>query len=666
MVDRMEKLTQDDPRFRLSQTESALLQCAHEVIAKGTATHFASSATDSATDGQEAEINSTHAVPWWDALESLRADQQNLSNPGTTYKAFRTVPGQQSHGVECEPVVSIVVDDYDDDLGQDLAKVALDTGNQAFEEQEWDEADSLLQEAFQAVQLLPQHQRTFCDFFDLHYKMAITAYHTQDPELAEEALQSFVRQTPDSDEQRGSIYNAMHLLSQLYIRTSRIERAREECEKALGARRRIFGKQSDASLESMALMAHIYVLLNQQPRAKIYLAMIPEAKRDAILALVENSLGPEVQHLDFASLLKSFPESVADSRSIRSDGQSTRGDDQSVRGETLSPLRETLSICEGSGLALGHTRDSTFSGTTYASPTTTSDYSPSSPKPYLSQNNASPIIPHTPPAHPPVPPPSNSQPLSRQQILDKVGCQPRDALEEAVCSGDAITLASLLHKRKHSWRTKLRGRSRPERVTALHFAALFGEVDMARRLLAANFGINEVPYGYSNPLTPLAFAVGARQTDMVDFLLNNGARPPEGESWSTLAGQLLTKAWLEKTLSSSGKDAAISRIISIYAILLKHGWNINAPYEKASGKTVLHQAVAFWTGDYKWNLELRKQVTQFLCERGADPWVANAEGKTPWDLAQANGHQDLLLLLGGQQAGKMRDDWRGQIAELSG
>lgn len=79
-------------------------------------------------------------------------------------------------------------------------------------------------------------------------------------------------------------------------------------------------------------------------------------------------------------------------------------------------------------------------------------------------------------------------------------------------------------------------------------------------------------------------------------------------------------------------------------ILLKRGWNVNAPIA-ASGGTVLHQAVSFWTGTYKWDLSLRAIVTSCLCERGANPFQADLEGKTSYDIASASEHQDLVVII---------------------
>ena len=247
------------------------------------------------------------------------------------------------------------------------------------------------------------------------------------------------------------------------------------------------------------------------------------------------------------------------------------------------------------------------------------------------------------------------KPLSRKDILYKIGCQPRDALEDAVCTGDYTAFTHVINSKKDFWRSKLRKRVRAERVTALHFAALFGELDMANRLINSNFNINEVPYGYTTSLTPLKFAIGARQVDMVEFLVGHGAKPSEPETWSTLAGQLMNRSWLMKTMSETEMECVPAQIIAIMKTLLKHGWNLNSPIEP-SGRTVLHQAVTFWSGSIKWDLNLRAFITPFLYERGADPFKADRDGKTPHDLASAEGHQDLLQVLGGGSSRKTLDE----------
>jgi hypothetical protein len=522
----------------------------------------------------------------------------------------------------------------------------------------WEEADSLLQESLRILQQLPRQRGTFCDTFSLHYKLAICAYHTQIPTAAEEALNSLVQQSASNNEQRECIHNATYLPSQLYIRMGQIEHARVECEKALQTRRRLLGKQSDASLDSLALMAHIYFLLNNRALAKSCLAMIPETRRDAVLRSVEESLGTTVEHLDFSSLLSRVPaeahavtECDRGRLSASTSGAPVSGQHDSAAGSVISRSPAASPWQTPTSLASEGTTTEDMQSFLKRSPPCaeerkewgliekkrpTQRYSSDTRKtdPILSGSDT--LLEAT--------ESSKGKTLTRKEILSKVGCQPRDRTEEAVCDGDHSALTTTLNKKKGSWRSSVRKRGRPERVTALHFAALFGEVDMARRLIEANFDVNEVPFGYSTTLTPLNFAIGARQVAMVDFLTANGAKPAGPDTWSTVAAQLMGRSWLVKTMSESERVLVPDRIVAIMKILLRNGWLINAPIA-ASGNTILHQAVGFWTGAHTWDLSLRGVVTSFLCERGADPFQSNTEGKTPYDMASASGHQDLVSIL---------------------
>lgn len=665
------------------------MQFAREIIVKGTNMYEASLAAKSVAGDQGAN-GKIRVAEWVSTMESVSWDQRRSDPLDMVSNARSIVSGDEAHTVvtsatsaqrtlQEREAVDVVGDDSDDDLDTDLAKAALDTGTKAFEAQEWEEADSLLQEALRVLQQLPKQQRAFCDTFGLHYKLAVCAYHTQEPADAEEALMSLVQQSASSDEQREYIYDAVHLLSLLYIRMGQVDRARSECEKALQARRRLLGKRSDASLESTALMAHVYVLLNNSARAKSCLAMIPEARRDAVIKNVEESLGMKVEHVNSSSLLtRSISEDSdlvvkriqsrlsASSLGLRLDNRCYGPVSAMISQSPVASLRQPHRRIPSNKAGLEDLQSVTV---TSLSSTEERSESRATEKETVSEATEKEKANEDYSAYPEVfgaaalsqgePPEAGEsfkgKTLSRKEILDKIGCRPKDEIEDAVCRGDHSAFANLLNSKKDFWRSKLRKRVRPERVTALHFGALFGEIDMARRLLGSGFNINEVPYGYTTSLTPLKFAIGARQVDMVEFLIANGAKPSEPDSWSTLAGQLMNRSWLMKTMSEAKKEYVPDQIIAILTILLKHGWDVNAPLE-TSGGTVLHQAVTFWTGSYRWDLNLRAVMTSFLCERGADPFQANTEGKTPYDMASASGHQDLLLILGRGSKKKEPDD----------
>lgn len=668
----LEKLQLSSGSDRRSATEATLMRCTRDLIVKGTTCCQAGSAEECLARAQVAASSNIRVAKWVSTLESIRRDQRksdssdtvsNFPSSGSSGDEALTVgtsaTSAQRTVLGCEGVDE-VGEDSDDDLETDLAKAALDTGTKAFELQDWAEADSFLQEALRVLQQLAKQKRAFCDIFDLQYKLTVCAYHIQEPADAEEALLSLIHQSASSDEERGYICDAVQLLSYLCLRMGQIDRARSECEKVLQARRRLLGKRSDASLESTALMAHISALLNNRARAQSYLAMIPEARRDAVLKAVETSLGTEVEHphapSPLARLISGDSETAAKRAQSRLSPSSLalpvqnhcHGSESTTTPQLSAvnfnllyqrlpsnrvELEDLRSVTVASLSSSGEERSISRAADKYGAneglcldPGTCDTGSLSSSEPLAVDTNF------------------KGKMLSRKEILEKMGCQPKDRIEEAVCDGDYSAFASLLARRKDFWRSKLRKHVRPERVTALHFAALFGEIDMAQRLLGSSFKINEVPFGYTTSLTPLKFAIGARRVDMVDFLISNGARPSGLDSWSTLAAQLLNRSWLVKTMSEAEREETPSQIIAISSILLRHGWDVNAPFEP-SGETVLHQAVAFWSGSYRWDIHLRAAMTSFLCESGADPFQANRDGRTPYDMALASGHQDLLLVL---------------------
>lgn len=692
ILEKLQLSSGSDPRSAISHIEATLAQYTRELIAKGTALYEADSAEECVTKGQWPAPSNIRVAEWVSTLESIRRDQR-LSESSDTVSNIPSsgFSGDEAYTVGTSPisaqrtiperkVVDTVGDDSDDDLEIDLAKVALDTGSKAFEAQDWKEADSFLQEALRVLQQLPKQQRAFCNIFDLQYKLAVCAYHMQQPADGEEALMSLIHQSASSDEQRGQICDAVQLLSYLYIRMGQIDRARSECEKALHARRRLLGKRSDAASESTALMAHISSLLNNRARAQSYLGMIPEARRDAVLRVVEKSLGTKVEHPDASSPLT---RSISEDSELAANRTQSRLSPSSLalpmQNQRHGSESATISQPSAASLRQSHQRVPSdkaelenLRSITVTSLSSVEDRSESRAanrqrpnKDFSTDQETSNTGGRSPGEPREMDKNFESRMLSRKEILDKIGCQPKDRIEEAVCDGDYSTFAGLLVRKKDFWRSKLRKHVRPERVTALHFAALFGEVDMAQRLLDSSFKINEVPFGYTTSLTPLKFAVGARQVDMVDFLITKGARPSGPDSWSSLAGQLMNRSWLMKTMSEAEQEDAPSQMTAIMKILLKHGWDVNAPFE-TSGATILHQAVTFWTGSYRWDMNLRAAMTSFLCERGADAFQANREGKTPYDMALASGHQDLLLVLDRESIRKGLGDEPADPVELSG
>ena len=158
-------------------------------------------------------------------------------------------------------------------------------------------------------------------------------------------------------------------------------------------------------------------------------------------------------------------------------------------------------------------------------------------------------------------------------------------------------------------------RPQADGATALHWAAHYNDVALAKRLLAAGAKPN-VSNDYG--VTPLFLAAVNGSADMLDALLTAGANAnaarPSGET-------------VLMTAVRSGNTVAVAR-------LLKGGAHAN-PVQVSRGQSALHWAVADGHVD----------VARTLIEAGADIKLRSAGGYTPLMGAARQGSIEMATLL---------------------
>ncbi|KAI9768680.1 MAG: hypothetical protein M1835_006823 [Candelina submexicana] len=106
-------------------------------------------------------------------VRSVRRDKPNSMVPSDiVFNAPSVFSGDEAHTVvtsatsaqramQEREATDAAWDESDDDLDTDLAKAALDTGTKAFKAQEWEEAESHLQEALRVLQHLQDSNEHF-------------------------------------------------------------------------------------------------------------------------------------------------------------------------------------------------------------------------------------------------------------------------------------------------------------------------------------------------------------------------------------------------------------------------------------------------------------------------------------------------------------------------
>ncbi|KAK5733473.1 hypothetical protein LTR17_009718 [Elasticomyces elasticus] len=166
------------------------------------------------------------------------------------------------------------------DFRIEVVKGALNNGEHSFEAGQYTEADEALHEALNLLEEVPIERRPgLCDMSKLVYQRAICAFHTKDDATSERALTSVSYHDAATELQSKRdqlyVYSARHLLAHVLVRQGKLDRARESCESALSGRLQLLGDKHGEYYTSLALMAHIFGLLDNRTRARVYTDMIP-------------------------------------------------------------------------------------------------------------------------------------------------------------------------------------------------------------------------------------------------------------------------------------------------------------------------------------------------------------------------------------------------------
>jgi len=155
-------------------------------------------------------------------------------------------------------------------------------------------------------------------------------------------------------------------------------------------------------------------------------------------------------------------------------------------------------------------------------------------------------------------------------------------------------------------------------VTPLHWAAIGGNVEVARLLVSHGESVNAKD---SRGMTPLFWALDRGRQQVAEFLVKQGA---DVNATNRFGGTPLLIA------------ARSPRPPEMIKFLIEAGADANA--RDRAGENGLHKLA--WSGDYSRNIK----IAQWLLDAGADITARNKDGKTPLDL---------LVMLGGSQTGDL-------------
>lgn len=289
--------------------DESMKRAADDVIACGTTIYEASIAGGSIISDRSGVGTNSRTASWLNQISALGLDPSIGDGSSTVGRApsilsdfddARDMPMNGSSIGDGMPVgetsdrdvadddnlETILGDDFEEIFALETVNTALSNGSQAFEEADYTTASSDLKEALALIAELPMKLRHTCDLAGLRFKLAVCAFYVDDISVAEDALKSVIKQALKSKPESLHLCQAGHLLSQVYIKTSRLDLAASTALDAYRGRWTILGKENTACYESLALLARIYELQEKGARAKTYSTMIPKDVRAQMLEIV--------------------------------------------------------------------------------------------------------------------------------------------------------------------------------------------------------------------------------------------------------------------------------------------------------------------------------------------------------------------------------------------
>jgi ankyrin repeat protein len=203
-----------------------------------------------------------------------------------------------------------------------------------------------------------------------------------------------------------------------------------------------------------------------------------------------------------------------------------------------------------------------------------------------------------------------------------VGCKgsDNDALLQAIQAKDIKLVDQILAKGAVTLDPPRRSN---EVNKPLAYAAAYGNVEIVKMILARGADIDgEVAYGD----VPLIKAAEHGNNDIIIYLIEQGAdvNKPNDFGISPFIGLCGTQS------------------VELIELGLKHGGKINesftnhaSPYNGKKNYTAFQAAVA----------EGRTDAVKVLLDRGGDPTVVDASGKTSIDIAREKGREEIVKIL---------------------
>ena len=235
----------------------------------------------------------------------------------------------------------------------------------------------------------------------------------------------------------------------------------------------------------------------------------------------------------------------------------------------------------------------------------------------------------------------------RGSWLERFGLTPQTELAKLICDGRLEDATNFLKTcEQESLQTKA------GEATPLHFAAVFGDLEVAQALVAAGAALSSWATWFLSDIhrdtTPFRCAVGGRHPNMIEFLVRE-LRKKYGPEYRIFPHSLLQPLWLEATDCCDPQEIIdVLHTVSNLGLWQYTSWKNSSLTEgRRYQSSVLHQACQIPAS----KSQLRKPVVGFLMEAKMNVLLPTAvlpgkpHGRIPLHLAILNDAAEVVPLL---------------------
>ncbi|KAF4626348.1 hypothetical protein G7Y89_g11809 [Cudoniella acicularis] len=192
-------------------------------------------------------------------------------------------PSESSDNQTARPDVSPGNDSEDDEFEIEVIEASLSVAHSEFAKPNYSTAEPYFHRVYNLAKNMSVPTQNRLHLKDVQLKASLCSLHLGNFEKAESVLQDLRCTPPASQQDFIWSLDASHRMAEIHISNNNVEKAEDECRRALAGRRKVLGKDHPSYFETLSLLSMIMEFKGDRILAESYRIMIKEDVLDPLV-----------------------------------------------------------------------------------------------------------------------------------------------------------------------------------------------------------------------------------------------------------------------------------------------------------------------------------------------------------------------------------------------